>query len=73
MAYSASANVSAMEMVVMLCLGNNDMEKALDVLSIDMQPTGMEGQLEFPSSLCVTHPVKFSFLDVSFDFCVSIF
>lgn len=28
-------------MVVMLYLGNNDMEKALDILSIDMKPTGM--------------------------------
>lgn len=25
----------------MLYLGNNDMEKALDILSIDMKPTGM--------------------------------
>lgn len=30
-----------MEMVVILCLGNNDMEEALDILSTDMNHTGM--------------------------------
>lgn len=47
MAYSSSANVSSMGMVVKFCLENNEIEKALDILSTYMKPTGMEGQLEF--------------------------
>lgn len=58
-----------MESVVILCLGNTDMEKNLYKFSTDKDPMGMEGHMESPSSLCVIYiHWNFHFLKSSFCF-----
>lgn len=60
-----------MESVVILCLGDNDMEENLYKFSTDKEPMDMEGHMS-PSSLCVIYNHwNFYFLKSSFVFWVA--